>query len=98
MAFFLLQGLHKKLKTRAIFSRREILQTPLFLNLFSERKFDLLLMFLHFGDNKSYDKAISSSKILYKLKPMLDHRNAKFRSAYTPEWNVSVDESLMLWN
>jgi hypothetical protein len=98
MAMFLLQGLHQKWTTRAIFSWREILQTPLFFNFFSERRFDLLLVFLHFLDNKSYDKAISSSKRLHKLKPMLDHCNAKFRSVYTPECDVPVDESWMLWN
>jgi hypothetical protein len=28
---------------------------------------------------------------LYKLKPILDHLNVKFRSVYTPECDVSVD-------
>jgi hypothetical protein len=33
----------------------------------------------------------------YRLKPILDHLNAKFRNVYTPEHGVSVDESLVMW-
>jgi hypothetical protein len=60
----------------------------IFLELFSER-FYLLLKFLHFADNVSYDEATCGSKRLYKLKPILNHLNAKFRSLYTPECDVS---------
>jgi hypothetical protein len=31
------------------------------------------------------------------LKPIADHLNDKFRSVYTPECDVSVKESLMMW-
>jgi hypothetical protein len=79
LAFFLLQGLHQKPDNKGYFSQRKILETPIFLGLFSER-FHLLLKFLHFVDNKSHDEANYSSKILYKIKPILDHLNAKFRS------------------
>jgi hypothetical protein len=70
----------------------------IFLELFSKRRFHFLLKFLHFVDNKSYNEATCNSKRLYKLKPILAHLNAKFRSVYTPECDVSVDESLMMWN
>jgi hypothetical protein len=72
------------------------LEKPIFLELFSKRKFHHLLKFLHFIDNKSYYEATCSSKRLYKLEPILD-LNAKFRSVHTPECDVSVDESLMMW-
>jgi hypothetical protein len=68
----------------------------IFLELFSERRFHLLLKFLHFVDNESYDEETCCSKRLDKLKSILDHINAKFRSVYTPECDVSVDESLMM--
>jgi hypothetical protein len=63
------------------------------LDLFSERRFRLLLKFLHFVDNESYDEATCGSKRLYKFRPILDHLNSKFRIVYTPECDVSVDES-----
>jgi hypothetical protein len=37
------------------------------------------------------------SRRLYKLKPILDYLNDRFRSVYTPECEVSVDELLMMW-
>jgi hypothetical protein len=67
----------------------------MFLELFSERRFHPL-KFLHFVDNESYDEATCGSKRLFKLRPILN-LNAKFRSVYTPECDVSVDESLMIW-
>jgi hypothetical protein len=33
----------------------------------------------------------------YTLKPMLEHLDKKFWTVYTPECDVSVDESLMMW-
>jgi hypothetical protein len=97
LALFLLQGLHHKLDNKSYFCRRKILETPVFLELFSERRFHLLLKFLHFVNNESYDEATCGSKSLYKLKPIMDHLNAKFQSVYTPECDVSVDKSLMMW-
>jgi hypothetical protein len=93
LAFFLLQGLHQKPDNKSYFCQREILEMPIILELFSKRRFH----FLHFVDNEIYDEATCSSKRLYKLKPILDHLNAKFRSVYTPERDVSVDKSLIMW-
>jgi hypothetical protein len=73
------------------------LETPIFSELFAERRFHLLLKFLHFVDDERYEEATCGSRRLYKLIPMLDHLNDRFRSVYTPECEVSVDESLMMW-
>lgn len=85
-----------KLDNKSCFCWRKILEMPIFLELFSERRFHLLLKFLHFVDNESYDEATRGSKRLYKLKPILD-LNAKFRNVHSPECDVSADESLMMW-
>lgn len=97
LAFLLLQGLHQKPDNKSYFSRRKILETPIFLELFTERRFHLLLKFLHFVNNEEYDEATCGSRRLYKLKPILDHLNDRFRSVYTPDCDVSIDESLMMW-
>lgn len=73
------------------------METPIFLELFTERRFHLLLKFCNFVDNEGYDEATCGSKRLYKLKPTLEHLDAKFRTVYTPECDVSVHESLMMW-
>jgi hypothetical protein len=67
------------------------------LDLFNERRFHLLLKFLHFVDKKSYAEAACGSRRLYKLILVLDHLYAKFENVYTPECDVSIDESLMIW-
>jgi hypothetical protein len=92
LAFFLLQGLHQKPDNKSYFCRREILET---LELFSERRFHLLLKFLNFVDNKTYDEATCGSERLSQI--ILYHLNAKFRSVYTPKCYVSADESMMTW-
>jgi hypothetical protein len=97
LAFFLLQGLHQKPDNKSYFSRRKIPETPIFLELFTERRFRLLLKFLHFVDIETYDKATCGSRRLFKLKPILDHLNDKFISVYASECDVSVNESLMMW-
>jgi hypothetical protein len=68
-AFFLLQGLHQKPDNKRYFSWKKILETPMFLDLYSERRFHLMLKFLHFVDDKSYDETICSSERFYKLIP-----------------------------
>jgi hypothetical protein len=65
------------------FSHRKIMERPVFLDLLSKKMFNI-------------NKATRGSERMYKLKPILDHQNAKFRSVYTPEGDVSLDESLMM--
>jgi hypothetical protein len=52
LAFFVLQGHHQKPDNKGYFSWRNFLETPIFLDLFSERRFHLLFMFLHFLTTK----------------------------------------------
>jgi hypothetical protein len=47
LTFFLLQGLHQKPDNKSYFPHRKILETYLFLDLFSERRFHLQPKFLH---------------------------------------------------
>jgi hypothetical protein len=44
--------------------------------------------FIFFG-NDSYDEATCGPKRLYKLQPLLDDLNAKFRSLYAGVWCAS---------
>jgi hypothetical protein len=62
LEFFLLQGLHQKLNDKSYFSQRKLLETPVFLDLFHERRFHLLLKF-HFVNNKGYEATCSSKNL-----------------------------------
>jgi hypothetical protein len=52
LAFFPLQGPYQKSYNKSYFSWRKILETAIFLDLFNERRFHLLLKFLNSVDNK----------------------------------------------
>lgn len=52
-----------------------------------------LSRFLHFTDTDPSQH----NKKLHKIKPILDYINTRFSAVYTPEKDVVIDESLLLW-
>ena len=34
---------------------------------------------------------------LYKLRPVITHLHDRFQNVYTPEKEIAIDESLLLW-
>jgi hypothetical protein len=60
-----------------------------------EKRFFILLKFLHFVDNDAYRGQVSPK--FYKVKPVFDHLVGKFSASYVPENQLSIDESLLLW-
>jgi hypothetical protein len=61
-AFFLLQVPHQTPDIKRYFSWKKILETPMFLDLYSEKRFHLLPKFIHFVDDKSYDETYAVLK------------------------------------
>ncbi|KAG8226635.1 hypothetical protein J437_LFUL005286 [Ladona fulva] len=53
--------------------------------------------YLHFSDNSNYDPNNHPNQKLNKIWPVYERLNKKFQDAYTPERNVTIDESLMLY-
>jgi len=60
----------------------------------TEKRFSLLLKFLHFVDTKFYPD--QHHKKLYKIQTLLGHRKSKSSSVYKLEQSICVDKSL-LW-
>jgi hypothetical protein len=84
----LLQGLHQKTDNASYSSRKKkALGTSIFLELFTQRKFHLLLKYLHFFDNEIYDEVTCSSRRLYKLE-RIELQLAIENYAWSPEWQV----------
>jgi len=92
----ILQGTVQKSENGMYFSKRESIVTPYFSQIKTEKKFHLLLKFVHFADNSKFDSDQHHKK-LYKFQPIFDHLKSKFSSVYTPELNICVDKSLLLW-
>lgn len=89
-----MQGVIDKPEVKFYWSTREILRTPIFGDTMSRDRFFLLMKFLHFTDNDSPDDQHPYPK-LGKLWPVLTRLVDKFQALYTPERDVSVDESLL---
>jgi len=70
--------------------------TPYFSQIMTEKRFHLLIKLLPFASNSKFDPDLHHKK-LYKIQPILDHLKSKFSSIYTPERNICVDVSLLLW-
>jgi hypothetical protein len=90
-----LQGIVQKRANGMYFSKRESIVTPYFSQIMTEKRFHLL-KFLHFADNSKFDPDQHQKKIC-KIQPILDHLKSKFSAVYTPEQNICVNESLLLW-
>ena len=79
----------KKSKIDLYWSKRKILETPIFSHIMSRRRFLSITHLLYFVDNEM----ISKEDRIRKVRSMVDYLNTKFQQLYVPEENV--DESLM---
>jgi hypothetical protein len=88
LTFFSLQGLRQK-AAKNCYSRKKMLERPTSLELFTERKFHLLLNFLHSVDNVFCDEATCGSKILYKIQPVMYHQKPSLEVCISRVWCIS---------
>ncbi|XP_051159196.1 piggyBac transposable element-derived protein 4-like [Leptopilina boulardi] len=87
-ALTILMGIIRKPSLKMYWSTDPLLTTPVFAQYMSIRRFSLINTFLHYSDDESTDK-------LRKIRPMFEILIEKFRYAYRPGENVSIDESLL---
>ena len=59
----------------------------------SRNRYQDILKFRHFADNENPHH----SGRLYKIQPILDYFDAKMRSTYIPNSDLSLEESMILW-
>lgn len=86
----ILMSIVKKPDLKMYFSTNDMIATPFFNKVISRRRFLKILQYLHFTSDES-------AKKLQKLKPVIEILNKKFKTAYVPEQNISIDESLFSW-
>jgi hypothetical protein len=65
------------------FSRNRLLATPIFYEKMAEKRFFLVLKFLHFADTESYNSQLPPK--IYKVKPVFDNLIQKSSESYIPE-------------
>lgn len=100
MVFFalvILQSIVKKPDMKLYWSNNPMLATPFFPQTMTCRRFHHIKQFLHFEDNDSYDPQTHPNPKLNKIWPIYTKLVTNFRSMCTPEQNITIDESLLLY-
>ncbi|XP_043529386.1 piggyBac transposable element-derived protein 4-like [Frieseomelitta varia] len=81
----------KKPTIQMNWSKRAIIETPIFRKTMPLKRFLQITRCLHFANN---DTTEGTDK-LRKMKPVTDFFNKKFKEVYTMEEDIAIDESLM---
>uniref|UniRef100_A0A0K0E1W0 PiggyBac transposable element-derived protein 4 n=1 Tax=Strongyloides stercoralis TaxID=6248 RepID=A0A0K0E1W0_STRER len=97
LGILILQGITIKPDISLYWSKNKLIETPIFGKLMSRNRFQLIMKFLHFSDNSTFDENSHPNPKLRKIWPVFFDLMKKFSSVYTPERDLSIDESLMLF-
>ena len=79
IGLLILHGIVQKPDNGTYFSKRESIVTPYFSQIITEKRFHLLLNFLHFADNSKFDSDQHHKK-LYIIQAIIDQLKSKFSS------------------
>jgi len=93
----ILQGIVHKPQQRWYWSTNRLLETPIFRKVMSEYKFSLIMKFLHFTNNDDFDPNTHPAPKLKKIWEVYQALLANFQKVYTPNRDISIDESLMAY-
>ncbi|XP_017795982.1 PREDICTED: piggyBac transposable element-derived protein 4-like [Habropoda laboriosa] len=81
----------KKPKIQMNWSKRAIIETPIFRKTMPLKRFLQITRFFHFANNDMTDKMDK----LREVTPVINCFNKKFKEVYVMEENIAIDESLM---
>ncbi|GFT08632.1 piggyBac transposable element-derived protein 4 [Trichonephila clavipes] len=87
----------KKPTNEQYWSKRHSISTPFFSKVMSYRRFNLIYRFLHFSDNETFVTETHECPKLSKIWPVLKYLTIRFKEVVTPDRDVTIDESLMLF-
>ena len=96
MGFMILMGINQLPEIRDYWSTNEFLHYAPIANRISRDRFEQITRYLHFTDNDVLPSrdAVNFSR-LQKVDPVIDHLKEKFKSAYYPHCEVSIDEAMI---
>ncbi|KAJ4448708.1 hypothetical protein ANN_00099 [Periplaneta americana] len=97
IGLILLQSIIKKPNYQMYWTKNPILETPIFRHALPFQRFSILKKYLHFSNNSVYDPENHPQPKLNKVWPILNFLSTKFSGLCTPERDVTIDESLMLY-
>ena len=59
--------------------------------------FQSILEFSHFNDNSQHDVNNPNRDTIFKVRPVVTYLETKFKTVYSPDREVSIDEEPILW-
>lgn len=96
IAVLLNMGLNKKATIEMYWSKKLSQETPWFGKMFSRIRFETILKFFHMIDTRNLPKPKQPGyDPCARFSPLIDHANRMFRLHYTPNQQLSIDESLI---
>lgn len=90
LALIMLMGIIRKPNLKMYFTRNQMLSTPFFNEVMARNRFLGILRHMRFTSDRNARK-------LDKIKPVSDIFVRNFKTVYTPEQSICVDESLFAW-
>ena len=90
-ALCILMSQVRKPKIKWYWSKRAVIETPIYSITMPFKRFFLISRFLHFSDNEAANK----EDRICKIRNIVEYLNSKFLSNYVPDEDISLDESLM---
>ena len=97
LGVLLLMGIVYKPKMRMYWSKDALYSTPLFSEVMSPDRFELIMKFFHFNDNSTYNPTEENRDSLHKVQPLIEALHERCQKVYYPGQNLSVDEMLVLF-
>ncbi|XP_015111779.1 piggyBac transposable element-derived protein 4-like [Diachasma alloeum] len=96
LGVLMLMSFIQKPTIKMFLAKKRLLSTPGFNDIMSRNRFEFINKYLHFIDN-STRSSYTGPPQLFKIHPVIEHLQEKFRNSYLPDQKIAIDESLTLW-
>lgn len=95
LAILLYEGIIQKPVEEWYWSKRHSICTPFINEVMPYKRFQILMKFLHFSNNETFDSLTHPHPRIKKIYEVFQIICRKFQAIYLPEKNIAVDESLI---
>lgn len=93
----MLMSLVKKPNLQQYWTKRHIIETPIFPKIMKRKRFMQLKKHLHFNDDTDFNRETHPAPKLFKIWPIFNLLHSRFQEVYTPARDVTIDESLLMF-
>lgn len=95
VALLILQSVVHKPVQRWYWTNNKTIETPIFSDVMTSARFELIIKYLHFLNNETFDPATHPCPKLKKICELFTMLTENFQSVYTLEKDICIDGSLM---